>query len=412
MMRPAVDRAELPTPNAKLPIVSGTPDSVVGAGEWKSGVATRPITVQCIEDAWGFTALRPRWNELLRASASDNPFLTWEWLHTWWAHLGGTSRLRLIVVRSGEEILAIAPFCLTGGSLYWFSRLEFLGTGYAGSDYLDLIIRRGCEADSLTAIARFLESRQLTLRLTHMPPASFGAQLAERLAGDGWVASRADDGTCPIIPLEGHTFDSYLGTLGSSHRANVRRRVKALGQKFELRFERVTTDRERVDMLALLADLTERRFKDQGGATAFITPEVRAFQDEATRRAMERGWLRLYVLRLNGEAAAVMYGFQYGGRFYFYQHGYDDRFKEHSIGLVLMALTIRAAIDEGAREFDMLWGVESYKFLWAREARTLARVELFPLHFGGTLHRRALEARRGVKKIARRVLSIGESLGS
>ena len=37
-----------------------------------------------------------------------------------------------------------------------------------------------------------------------------------------------------------------------------------------------------------------------------------------------------------------------------------------------MGLTIKAAIEEGAREFDMLCGVESYKWLWARR-RALAR---------------------------------------
>ena len=44
-----------------------------------------------------------------------------------------------------------------------------------------------------------------------------------------------------------------------------------------------------------------------------------------------------------------MYGFFYNRQFYFYQHGFDDRYSRHSIGLVLMALTLRAAIDEGAR---------------------------------------------------------------
>jgi hypothetical protein len=60
----------------------------------------------------------------------------------------------------------------------------------------------------------------------------------------------------------------------------------------------------------------------------------------------------------------------------------------------------------------MLWGVEPYKFLWARDARVLQRIEMFPVHFGGTIHRHAVEARRSVRKLARRVLSIGESLGS
>jgi hypothetical protein len=43
-----------------------------------------------------------------------------------------------------------------------------------------------------------------------------------------------------------------------------------------------------------------------------------------------------------------------------------------------MGLTIRAAIDEGAAEFDMLWGVEPYKFLWARDRRELRNIQSFP----------------------------------
>ncbi len=370
------------------------------------------VSVDTIDDPTAFAAMRTEWTELLQASASANPFLTWEWLHAFWGQLAEQSALRILVVRSDDRPIAIAPLRVVRGAISWLSRLEFLGTGAAGSDYLDIIIRTGHEDESIAALARYLTSHQLAMRLNHLPPTSFAARLADRLSTSGWTASTADDGTCPIIPLAGHTFDSYLATLGSSHRANVRRRIKALGQQFEVRFDRVTTHTERCDMLAALVAFHERRWKEQGGSSAFMTPAVIAFQDEATRLALDAGWLRMYVLRLNGEAVAVMYGFMYGGRFYFYQHGFDDRFKAHSIGLVLMGLTIRAAIDEGAAEFDMLWGVEPYKFLWAHESRILRRVELFPIHLGGTLHRHAVEARRSVRSLARRVLHIGESLGS
>jgi CelD/BcsL family acetyltransferase involved in cellulose biosynthesis len=348
----------------------------------------------------------------LRASASNNPFLTWEWLHTWWVHLRESSALRLIVVRAGDELIAIAPMRLVTNPLSFLSRLEFIGTGDAGSDYLDLIVRRGRETDAIQAIARHLQARGLAVRFNHLPPTSLAARLAAELAGDGWTTTTADDGTCPIIPLEGQTFDTYLATLGSSHRANVRRRIKALGQQFEVRFDPITTDAERRQMLAALAAFHDRRYADRGGSSAFSAPAVRAFQEELTRRALEHGWLRMFALRLNGELAAVMYGFNHGGTFYFYQHGFDDRYKAQSVGLVLMGLSVRAAIDEGAREFDMLWGTEPYKFLWARDARILQRIELFPLHLGGTIHRHAIEARRSVGKLARRVLSFGESLGS
>jgi len=91
---------------------------------------------------------------------------------------------------------------------------------------------------------------------------------------------------------------------------------------------------------------------------------------------------------------AVMYGFLDNRTFSFYQHGFDEAYQQHSIGLVLMAMSIRAAIDEGAAEFDMLWGVEPYKFLWARDTRELRNVHLFPPTVAGRLHRHLFDARR------------------
>lgn len=355
-----------------------------------------------IDSAWSFSALRPEWSSLLRASASASPFLTWEWLHTWWTHLGGSSRLRMVAVRAGTELIAVAPFRAATGTAY-LPCLDMLATGDVGSDYLDVIVRRGREAEALPAIEQFVRSQRTTLRLTHLGPSAVADLLADRLHASGWARTTTACGTCPYIPLAGHTWDSYLATLGSSHRANVRRRIRALDQKFDVRFERVTGDTQRREALAKLFEYHDRRFDERG--TAFGTDDMRAFHDELTRRALDRGWLRMFVLRLDGAAAAVMYGFLYDGTFYFYQHGFDEQFQQHSIGLVLMALSIRAAIDEGAGEFDMLWGVEPYKFLWARQTRELRTLLLFPPRIGGQIHRGLYHARRQAKALIGRYVS-------
>jgi CelD/BcsL family acetyltransferase involved in cellulose biosynthesis len=386
MMSPAIDR--LPIPIAQFP--------------------ARRVTVDCIEDPQAFTALEHEWRELLQASASDNPFLTWEWQRAWWGRFGTPGTLRLIVVRADDTPIAIAPLHLVT-PLSWFSRLEFLGTGEAGSDYLDFIVRRGSEAEALEAIAEVIIAQKRALRLTHLPSTSLAAQLARRLAARGWVTSSAEDGTCPIVMLGGHTFDSFLGTLGSAHRANIRRRLRALDQHFTVRFEQISDHGRRHEMLTALAAFHARRYQERGGSTAFSTPAIRAFHEDATRAALDGGWLRMYSLCLDGDVAAVMYGFRYDGRFYFYQHGFNEQYASHSVGLALIALTIRAAIDEGASDFDLLWGTEPYKALWARDARALQRVELFPLGLGDTMHRHAVVARRGVARLARRIMAFGSA---
>jgi len=228
------------------------------------------------------------------------------------------------------------------------------------------------------------------------------------LSAEGWTLSIAPDGVCPVIRLTGHSWDSYLATLGSSHRANVRRRLKGLGQRFQMTFERVTSEEQRRDALAALMKFHGQRFVGRGGSSAFQTPALRAFHDEATHRALDRGWLRMFVLRLNDAPVAVMYGFWQNRRFYFYQHGFDEEYQQHSVGLALMALTVRAAIEEGVDEFDMLWGVEPYKWLWAHETRLLHKIRLFPPHLGGRVHHRAVEARQHLRELARRVMAKGD----
>lgn len=356
------------------------------------------IRVECLIDAAAFASMRDEWTELLQASASNGPFVTWEWLHAWWTHLRGANALRLIAIRDEGRLIAIAPL-LAHGSIGWFSRLEFLGTGDAGSDYLDLIARRGREADAIAAIARYLETKKLTLRLRNLRPGALAAQLPAHLAPPRWRCTETPSGECPVIPLTGQSWDSYLATLGSAHRANFRRRLRALNSQFQLHFARVTSEEERDECLRALFAFHDQRWGARGGSSAFATPALRAFHHDVTRRAMASGWLRMFALRLNGTLVASMYGFLYDHRFYFYQHGFDDQWRPFSVGLVQMGLTIQAAIDEGAREFDMLWGTEGYKSLWARETRQLRAVNLFPSHIGGAVHRRTADARIGMKKL-------------
>ena len=71
--------------------------------------------------------------------------------------------------------VAAMPLMVTQDHI--FPRLEFLGTGAAGSDYLDAIVRRGQETPALRALADALASYGAALRLDHLPPDSTAARL-------------------------------------------------------------------------------------------------------------------------------------------------------------------------------------------------------------------------------------------
>jgi CelD/BcsL family acetyltransferase involved in cellulose biosynthesis len=183
----------------------------------------------------------------------------------------------------------------------------------------------------------------------------------------------------------------------------VRRRLRKLyGQGAVL--DEARDDAARRAILAALFRLHEMRWRGRGGSDALGGPTVAAFHEEATALALDRGWLRLYALRLGGEPVAALYGLRYGGRFSFYQSGFDPAHSRSSVGLALLALSIQRALEEGAAEFDLLHGDEGYKSLWAHDARPLLRIEADPPGAAAATWRAALDTARAARRGLRRLL--------
>jgi CelD/BcsL family acetyltransferase involved in cellulose biosynthesis len=355
-----------------------------------------------------FAGLAEEWNALLQKSGADSLFLTWDWLYTWWTHLRGNRRLFLLTVRSGSELVALAPLALAPvrlERLLPFRTLEFLGAGTVGSDYLDLIARGGWEDAALEAIADHLTCERLMIQLGRVRRESaLASRLVERLRPRGWKWQQSSMEVCPFIRLDGQTWESYLATLSSAHRYNFQRRLKNLRRHHDVDLHRVTSEDERGPALARLVQLHEARWQPRGGSEAFCSPGLVAFHEEFTRRALARGWLRLLELRLDGRPVAALYGIRYGRTFSFYQSGFDPAFAKESVGLVLMGLAIRSAIEEGAAEYDFLHGDESYKSQWAHEVHELSHLELYPPRLRGLLCRHSAGLGRAVRRTARRVM--------
>ncbi len=314
-----------------------------------------------------------------------------------------------MAARQGGRLVAIAPLSRRrGGFARLMPILEFLGIGTVGSDYLDIIVRRGSEPEVREALAREMGRWKAALALGQLrEEGSTGSAVAQRLAEGRWAVSQERTDLCPFIPLAGHTFDSYLGTLGREHRYNFRRRLRNLERDSAVRFEKVESEESRAEVLSALLALHDQRWRTRGGSDAFDAAGMVAFHDEFSRLALQLGWLRLFVLRVDGQAAATLYGFRRGRTFYFYQSGWDPRFAPRSVGLVTLGLAIESALEEGAEEFDLLHGSESYKFHWARETRHLARIEAYPPGARGLLLRKAVGVDRAGRRIARRVLGDG-----
>jgi CelD/BcsL family acetyltransferase involved in cellulose biosynthesis len=368
------------------------------------------LTVETIEDEMAFARLAPEWEALLAASEADGLFLTWEWLFTWWQHLAAGCKLHVVLVRNDGELIAAAPLVLRNASFQQLPpvpALQFLGSGVVGSDYLDLIIRRGHEARAVGVLSELLIGSGRALAFMRMRPSGPAAALIERMRQQGWRTWQGPQEICPFVSLRGLSFETYLESLGSEHRYAFRRKLSRLERRYTARFELASTEPERQEAIATLFALHDLRWRSRGDAGAFASQELRDFHDEISRLALAAGWLRLWVLRLDGKPVAALYGFLYRRTFYFYQSGFDPAFAKDSVGLVMLGVAVRAAMAEGVDELDLLHGTERYKSHWASTTRELVRFELYAPGTRGFLEREATALTREARRVTRVVLEMG-----
>jgi CelD/BcsL family acetyltransferase involved in cellulose biosynthesis len=354
-----------------------------------------------------FVSLRDEWNALLESSASDCVFLTHEWLFAWWKHLAEGRQLAIVIARDGGKLVGILPLAERPAQ---FTRmmprtLEFLGSGAIGSDYLDAIAAPGREREVIAAFAGHLNERAQLLQLSQLRAGNcVVSMLAEQLQGQGWAAEEATLNVCPYIDLTGHTWDSFVATLGPHIRKGVKRSLRNLPTTFEFRVDCVQTVAEAQNALDIAMDLHHRRWANGRSSEAFQSEAVVAFHREFVELAAQKGWLRILIVYLNNVPAAAQYGLRYGKTFYFYQSGFDPAFSKQSVGVVVMALAVKTAIEEGTLEYDFLHGNEEYKFHWARGKRSLGRIELHPPQATAWIYKQAIGFNRAARQVARRVL--------
>ena len=96
------------------------------------------MTADVISDAAAFERLAAEWDRVLDESGRSTPFLKYAWVDCWrrYAHDGGT--LNIIAVRERGRLAAVMPLMRVRRPFSLVDRLEFMGRGPAGADYLDV----------------------------------------------------------------------------------------------------------------------------------------------------------------------------------------------------------------------------------------------------------------------------------
>ncbi len=325
-----------------------------------SPMATTPLA---LEPLTGIDEVRDEWAAL--ALAAGNLYATPEWGETWLAHVatGLALRLRLFGARDARgELVAVIPLVVVAGR--HVRKARFLGFGPANQ--LGPVAAPPDGDDAVWALRAALTATR----------GEWDLFLGENLRGSGWAGKL---GAATVLQQENPTargpwptWDDYLASRSHNFRSDLRRKERRLREQ-GLVFRAVAEPSRLEEALDVLFRLHRARWGDDASIWfAGQEPFHRAF----ARTALDRGWLHLWLLELEGEPVAAYLGYRFGGTELVYQYGRDPAPRATSPGLVLIGHAVREAFAAGASAVEFGPGPQAYKFRFATDDPGLETVGL------------------------------------
>ncbi|WP_141332908.1 GNAT family N-acetyltransferase [Myxococcus sp. AB025B] len=369
--------------------------------------AARRLDVSAVGSLSALAGMRAEWDALLDASDAG-PFNAWEWLYPWCRRIAPQRRPLVLTARDAAgTLVGLLPLGLETRRVAGVPvrRLGFLGETHVGSDYLDVVARRGLERDVAESFARMLVALREewdVLDLTDLREDSVTVDVLREVF-HGHDVRLSERYVCPYDVLDPREpFDAFLKRTG--RRDNYLRRRKWLEKQEGYRIERTEAPGELAGPMTDFFRLHSARWAEDGGSQGIKGTGVEAFHRDATQWLAERGRLWLYTMKVGGKAVASVYGIVHGHRFVYFQSGYDPEWRNRSVGLVLVGESFKDALAAGLTEYDFLRGTETYKSDWVSKQRRTVSVRVHSGTKAGQWYSRAEELARKARNAVKQVL--------
>jgi len=339
------------------------------------------LAVTKIDNFDDFGSLESEWNSLLSPQNEDNiVFYTPEWFRCWWSSFGENAIPFIILVRDQEQLIGIAPMMLRKK----ISRglpvrmLSFMENGNSLHNNFILHPRRRKEA--LAAIVRHLMDTQSCWDITefkNLPADSRNWSVLKEIITENKILFGQRKGLAsPYITIHSD-WETYYGSRSTKSRKtlrNIRNRFKRAGDfaiqeiKDYATFQRIAPE---------LHDIARNSWTEEIG-DSLNTPVNRSFFDRLARIAAEKGWLSVWLLKVQGDPVAFEYHLKYNGRTHGMRASHKKNYGRMSPGVFLDSYIVQQLFEKrDVAEYDLGGSFDDYKKKWTEQIRKHVSVHLY-----------------------------------
>lgn len=303
-----------------------------------------------------FADMAAAWGRLYHRCGAATAFQSHAWLHSWWLSYGTPGRLRLVVVREGGELLAVAPLMRARRRLP-----ALVPLGGPISDYADVLLddEHADRAAALLAEGLSAAARTALIDFREVRPGGAVERVYEH-----WSGPRRQVGDSLCLELPAVSMDELIGRLPSSKAQRVRaklRKLTALGVE-----RRVVGHDEVAAALGRLLELHRLQWADRKVTSEHLQERFSEHLVRSVGPMVRSGDAVVTEFRLDGAVMAVdltLLSRRLAGG---YLYGAHPGLRERKADVAVILLDACSRHTEGGDRgtLSLLRGDEPYKHHW------------------------------------------------
>lgn len=200
------------------------------------------------------------------------------------------------------------------------------------------------------------------------------------------------DDVCPLICVEEfENYDTFMATLKSKERSDIRRQEKRLRElgEFEYKIYDINEIEEASKSIQIMLEHHSLRWPN-----AYKAPN---FHNNLLDSLLNQGFIHFSEIIIDGKTISWNLSFQFNGVYYFYMPTYVEKFKTYSPGKINMFLALQDCFNNKFRVFDMLKGAEDYKRKIPTKDIQVYKIKFYNTKLSTKIKRLALDVRTKIK---------------
>lgn len=328
------------------------------------------LTIQSFSGLKGLAESRPLWKEVMAASGSDNPFLTWEWNHAWASIYAPDKAIYVLVAESKGKPVAVAPLLSTS------RQTSFLIDPFF-ADYADFLVA-GDDPEAVLKVflERCMETRTEAVFGPIRGCSQTGPLLLESAKdlGRPWLFETLSSNPC-VLPIS--DFDSYMGERNKRVRQEIRTTLNHLNRGGGWEF---IESNGGISASAILDNLICYHHGRQEGKAGFSIFDSQKHQEffRSLPDKLAEGPARAHLSAIvwQGRYVSAAYSLVCGNTLFYWIPSFDKTIKGVSLGKLHIKCLLEKCFATGMT-FDFMGGDEPYKYQWANHGYENSRVRVF-----------------------------------